>query len=203
MTLLLVGSTGRTGQFIRSYVESRGASVKRLVRSPHEPCSDSFIVIGDVRDEDTVQEAMKGVSGVICALGTEGNGTLMRGMDNLISAMCSQGINRIVTIGTAGILPSTVEPGLLRYQSIENKRTNHEAAIEHHHVYTELAKTTLEWTIVCPTRLVQQAKESNYRFQRERLPEGGNQISFEATAEFAAAEYFNREYVKARVGISV
>lgn len=203
MTLLLVGSTGRTGEFIRSYVEARGVSVKRLVRKPHEPCLDSFVVIGDVRDEDTVQEAMKGVSGVICALSTEGNGTLMRGMDNLISAMCSQGINRIVTIGTAGILPSTAEPGLLRYQSTENKRTNHEAAIEHHHVYTELAKTSLDWTIVCPTRLVQQVKESNYRFQREGLPEGGNYISFEATAEFAAAEYFNREYVKARVGIAV
>ncbi|RCW42308.1 NAD(P)-dependent oxidoreductase [Paenibacillus prosopidis] len=199
MKLLLIGSTGKTGQYIRYFVEQKGIQTKLFVRTLREPGPN--IVIGDVRDQKDVNEAMTGVDGVICSLNTESNGTLISGMSNVIEAMIKYKVKRLVTIGTAGILQSVLQPELLRYQSIENKRTNHEAAMEHHQVYTKLMNTSLDWTIICPTRLVQDEQSGHYRVQKNVLPSDGSKISFMDTAEFAVSEYFDRSFVRERVGI--
>lgn len=199
MKLLLIGSTGRTGQFIRRFLEEKGVHAMRFVRSAEQVEPGSFL--GDIRNRHDVFDAMAGADGVICSLNTEGNGTLASGMDNVIAAMLELKISRLVTIGTAGILQSELQPELLRYQSIENKRVNHEAAMEHEHVYRQLAKTALDWTIVCPTRLVQEEQRGSYRVQKNVLPSGGSHISFADTAEFAVSEYLTSAYVRERVGI--
>ncbi|MCA0754321.1 NAD(P)H-binding protein [Paenibacillus sp. N4] len=199
MPILLIGSTGKTGRYIRSGLEERGHRPKLFVRSAVHAEEGCFV--GDVRRPDDVLEALKGADGVICALGTEGGGTLIAGLRNVIDAMQRLGVRRLVTIGTAGILQSAAEPDLLRYQSSETKRTNHEAAMEHEQVYRELLLAELDWTIVCPTRLVQGEPKAAYRVQRDRLPDGGSQITFADTAAFAVAEYFERKHIGRRVGV--
>ena len=62
----------------------------------------------------------------------------------MISIMSKNGIDRILTIGTGGILTSRVEPELLRYQSSETKRKSTVAAIEHHRVYNKLKESSLK-----------------------------------------------------------
>lgn len=198
--LLLLGATGKTGQFIASYLEDRNVPFKRFVRLPEQMIDESYL--GDVRNQHDVFEAMVDASGVICALNTEGNGTLVSGITNLIAAMQHYRVKRIVTIGTAGILQSELQPELLRYQSSENRRLNHDAAKEHEQAYRALANTDLDWTIVCPTRLVQEELRGGYRVRKEILPSGSASISFADTAEFAVSEYFNGAYVRERVGIS-
>ena len=69
----------------------------------------------------------------------------------IIKAMENEGIQRIITIGTAGILQSRTTPTVIRYQSSESKRKLTRAAEEHHKVYDMLKQSTLDWTIVCPT----------------------------------------------------
>lgn len=199
MPILLIGSTGRTGRFIRAGLEERGHRPKLFVRSPKHPEEDCFV--GDVRRPEDVLEAMMDADGVICALGTEGGGTLIDGMRNVIAAMQRLRVTRLVTIGTAGILQSAAEPDLLRYRSSETKRTNHEAAMEHEQVYRSLLQTELDWTIVCPTKLVHGDPVGNYRVQEEMLPSGGSQITFADTAAFAVSEYFERKYIGIRVGV--
>lgn len=199
MKLLLIGSTGKTGHYIRHFLEEKGVQAKRFVRLPEQAEPGSFL--GDIRNIVDVFEAMAGVEGVICSLNTEGNGTLINGMDNIIAAMLEFKVSRLVTIGTAGILQSELQPELLRYQSIENKRVNHEAAMEHEHVYRELSKTALDWTIICPTKLVQEVQRGGYRVQKNVLPSGGSHISFADTAEFAVSVYLNHAYIRERVGI--
>jgi putative NADH-flavin reductase len=198
--LLLVGATGKTGQFIGSYLEDRKVPFKRFVRLSEQMTNDSFL--GDIRSQQDVIDAMADASGVICALNTEGNGTLISGITNLITAMKHHQVKRIVTIGTAGILQSELQPELLRYQSSENKRVHHDAAKEHEQVYLALANTDLDWTIICPTRLVQEELRGVYRVRKDLLPSQGASISFADTAELAVSEYFNGAYVRERVGIS-
>lgn len=198
--LLLVGATGKTGQYIERMLDDKNISFSRFVRLPEQMDHRSFF--GDIRNPHDVLEAMSEVDGVICALNTEGNGTLLSGMTNIITAMQHFKLKRIVTIGTAGILQSELQPELLRYQSSENKRTNHDAAKEHEDAYNALAKTDLDWTIVCPTRLVQEAEQSEYRVRKSILPAQGSSISFEHTAELAVLEFLNGAYVRERVGIS-
>ena len=90
----------------------------------------------------------------------------------IIEAMENEGIQRIITIGTAGILQSRTTPNLLRYQSSESKRKSTRAAEEHHKVYDLLKQSTLEWTIVCPTYLPDGERLGEYRVERDFLPDG-------------------------------
>lgn len=198
--LLLIGPTGKTGQFIERYLEEKQVGFKRFVRSEEQMRPGSYL--GDVRIQHDVSEAMAGVTGVISALNTEGNGTLESGVNNIIAAMKQHQIRRLVTIGTAGILQSELEPHLLRYQSIENKRIHHEAAQEHERVYEHLLETELDWTIICPTRLVQEEKKGEYRVRENVLPTGGTAISFADTAEFAVTAYLKGLHIRERVGIA-
>lgn len=199
MALLLIGSTGNTGKYIHELTAARGVPVKRFVRSPID--SDQDVIIGDIRSREDVMRAMEGIDGVISSLSTEGNGTLIAGVNQVIDAMNHYNVQRLVTIGTAGILQSALEPLLFRYQSIENKQRKQVAAMEHHQVYTELLKTNLDWTIICPTKLVEKEQRGGYRIQKDILPANGSEISFADTADFAVAEYFNRAFIHERVGI--
>src|SRR4051794_24143434 len=106
-------------------------------------------------------------------------------MPLIIKAMESEGINRIITIGTAGILQSRTTPNSLRYQSSESKQKSTRAAKEHHKVYDILKQSTLEWTIVCPTYLPDGERVGKYRIDRNFLPESGAEISVQDTAEFS------------------
>jgi putative NADH-flavin reductase len=123
-------------------------------------------------------------------------------MPFIIEAMENEGIQRIITIGTAGILQSRITPNLLRYQSSESKRKSVRAAEEHHKIYDMLKQSKLEWTIVCPTYLTDGERLGNYRTESNFLPEGGIKISVPDTAEFAFSQIKSNDYIKTRVGIT-
>ena len=106
-------------------------------------------------------------------------------MPHIIEAMENEGIQRIITIGTAGILQSRTTPNLLRYQSSESKRKLTRAAEEHHKVYNLLKQSTLEWTIVCPTYLPDGESLGDYRVERDFLPVDG--IEYHGLRRSAAA----------------
>jgi putative NADH-flavin reductase len=123
-------------------------------------------------------------------------------MPLIIKAMENEGIKRIITIGTAGILQSRTTPAVIRYQSSESKRKSTRAAEEHHKVYDMLKQSTLDWTIVCPTYLPDGEREGQYRIERNFLPEGGMKISVSDTAEFTYRQIESSDYVQSRVGIA-
>ena len=116
--------------------------------------------------------------------------------------MENEGIQRIITIGTAGILQSRTTPNLLRYQSSESKRKSTRAAEEHHKVYDMLKQSTLEWTIVCPTYLPDGERLGEYRVERDFLPVDGVKINVSDTAEFTYKQIESNNYIKSRVGIA-
>ena len=70
--ILVLGATGGTGRQIVSQALARGHEVTALVRSP-EKVSDlkgAKLIVGDVRDEKALREALNGQDGVVSALGT-------------------------------------------------------------------------------------------------------------------------------------
>ncbi|HYK73617.1 MAG TPA: NAD(P)H-binding protein, partial [Pseudoneobacillus sp.] len=157
---------------------------------------------GNVLNKDDIVRAMHGIDVVISALNTDGTTTLSESMPHIIEAMENEGIKRIITIGTAGILQSRTTPNSLRYQSSESKQKSTRAAKEHHKVYDMLKQSTLEWTIVCPTYLPDGERKSKYRIDRNLLPEDGIEISVPDTAEFTFKQIKASEYIKSRVGIA-
>ncbi|WP_404449699.1 SDR family oxidoreductase [Sutcliffiella horikoshii] len=205
MNILILGATGRVGNQILSHALTDNHQITLLVRDPNKIKMNDVnltIIQGDVLNEDDIVRVMPGNDLVISALNTDGTTTLSESMPLIIKAMENEGIQRIITIGTAGILQSRITPNLLRYQSSESKRKSTRAAKEHHKVFDMLKQTTLKWTIVCPTYLPDGERKGEYRVEHNFLPEGGVEISVPDTAEFAFNQIKSSDYIKSRVGIA-
>ena len=205
MNILILGATGRVGSQIVTYALHDRHHVTVLVRTPEKIQINSenlTIIQGNVLNKNDIVRAMNGIDVVISALNTDGTTTLSESMPLIIKAMENEGIQRIITIGTAGILQSRTTPTVIRYQSSESKRKLTRAAEEHHKVYDMLKQSTLDWTIVCPTYLPDGEREGQYRIERNFLPEGGMKISVPDTAEFTYRQIESSDYVQSRVGIA-
>lgn len=205
MRILILGMTGRVGSEIAKLALEDKHEVTALVRTPEKITSNDenlSVVKGDVTIKEDVERAMKDADAVISALNTDGGETLTESMPLIIEAMKAEGIKRIVTIGTAGILNSRVEDDVLRYQSSESKRKLTRAAEEHHKTYELLEASELDWTVVCPTYLPDGEAAGEYREERNYLPEDGKKITVGDTAEFAYKQLESDEYVQSRVGIA-
>lgn len=205
MNILLLGATGRVGSQIFPYALRDRHHVTVLVRTPEKIQINNknvTIIKGNVLNKEDIVRAIHGIDLVISALNTDGTTTLSESMPLIIEAMENEGIKRIITIGTAGILQSRTMPNSLRYQSSESKRKSTRAAKEHHKVYDMLKQSALEWTIVCPTYLPAGERKGKYRIDRNYLPEGGVEISVPDTAEFTFRQIKTSDFIRSRVGIA-
>ncbi|PAD66217.1 hypothetical protein CHH83_25130 [Bacillus sp. 7586-K] len=205
MNILILGATGRVGSQIVNYALHDRHHVTVLVRTPEkiQICNENLTIVqGNALNKDDIVRSMHGIDVVISALNTDGTTTLSDSMPLIIDAMEDEGIKRIITIGTAGILQSRTTPNSLRYQSSESKQKSTRAAKEHHKVYDLLKQSTLEWTIVCPTYLPDGERVGKYRIERNFLPEDGAEISVPDTAEFTFKQIKASDYIKSRVGIA-
>jgi len=204
MKIALFGATGRVGGDVLKRALAEGHEVVALVRSPGKLASTDQLTIihGDVCNAEAVLRAVTGVNAVFSALGTDKTTTLTKAVPHMIKAMKENGVSRIVTIGTAGILQSRNNPEKLRYEAGDSNRRLTFAAEEHHKVYDILRQSGLAWTIVCPTYLPAGAEVGNYRTERDLLPVDGEKISVGDTAAFAYNELLEDKNSGFRVGIS-
>ncbi|WP_042169135.1 NAD(P)-dependent oxidoreductase [Paenibacillus gorillae] len=205
MKIAILGATGRVGGRLMEYALRDGHELTLLVRTPEKLTGvlDRVTVLeGSVLDERALNEAVKDADAVVSALGTDGGTTLSVMMPMLIQAMQQHNVTRLIAIGTAGVLESRAEPGLLRYQSSESRRTLTRAAQEHHAMLQAMQQSGLDWTLVCPTYLPDGEYTGVYRTEKDYLPMDGKQISVADTAEFAYRQLGSSEFTRSRVGIA-
>lgn len=205
MNLFILGASGRVGSCIASLAAGDGHRLKLLARDPDKIAVKGELVTviqGNALHAPDVELGMQGADAVISALSTGGSAVLSESIPLVIAAMKRQGVRRIVTIGTAGILQSRVSPELLRYQSAESRRALTRAAEEHRKVYDSLRESGLDWTIVCPTYLPDGAFTGVFRVEKDLLPEGGREISVQDTAAFAYEQLALPDYIRCRAGIA-
>lgn len=110
MKLLIVGATGGTGRALVEQALERGHQVTAFVRDPGRlAVQHQHLVVarGDVLDPASVEAAVRGQDAVLCALGHKRwfypTHILSEGTRNLIRAMESQGVRRLVCETTLGI----------------------------------------------------------------------------------------------------
>ncbi|PFG12559.1 NAD(P)-dependent oxidoreductase [Bacillus sp. es.036] len=204
MNVFILGATGRVGSKVLTQALRDHHNVSVLVRSPEKlSIKDGVTIVeGDVLNEDDVMKASEGADVMISALGTDKTTTLSESTPILLSVMKKQGIKRIVTVGTAGILNSRTDPGVYRFESSESKRKTTRAAKEHLAVYEMLNKSSMEWTIICPTYLPEGEARGHYRIEEDYLPEEGKEISTGDTANYVYQELIERNHIAKRVGIA-
>ncbi|PEW00133.1 hypothetical protein CN425_16680 [Bacillus cereus] len=205
MKVCILGATGRVGSSIIKLALKDAAEVTALVRDlnsmqiKHERLQ---IIKGNVLNGTDINLAIKGCDIVISALGTDRNGTLAKSMPNIIKYMEEEGVKKIITIGTAGILQARTNPSIYRFQSAESKRKTTTAAEDHLAAYEALNHSKLCWTVVCPTHLIDGDITGVYRTEKDVLPEGGAKIIVGDTAHFTWNLCDKNIYENSRVGIS-
>ena len=127
MKVLVIGATGGTGRALVEQGLARGHDVTAFVRNPAGlPVQHQRLVVarGDVLDPASVEAAVRGQDAVLCALGHKRwfypNRILSDGTRNLIGAMESQGVRRLVCETALGIgdtwgrMPAFRPPGASR-----------------------------------------------------------------------------------------
>lgn len=205
MNICLLGATGRVGSVILEKALFQHHIVHVLVRDRNKLTIDHpnlQVIKGNVLNERDLAEALMGTNAVISALNTDGTTTLSNATPIIVSQMKSQGIQRIVTIGTAGILQARSNPLLYRFQSAESKRKTTKDAEEHLKAYMILKNSELDWTIVCPTYLPTGERIGVYRYEKNYLPQNPSSISVYDTADFAYRQLESREFIRVRVGLT-
>ncbi|WP_026689023.1 NAD(P)-dependent oxidoreductase [Alteribacter aurantiacus] len=206
MNILLLGATGRVGSHLLKIAENDTHTYTLFVRSPEKlpsPLPPNMGVFkGDATDRRDLQQALKGQDGIISCLSTDKNNVLSIFTPLLVEEAGKKQIQRVVTVGTAGILQSRAEPDTYRFLSSESKRKTTTAAQDHLEAYQSLAKSDLDWTIVCPTFLPDGEKTGQIRFEEDVLPENGKRVTSGDTAAFTYDVFFKNLFIQKRVGLS-
>ncbi|MFB5663162.1 NAD(P)-dependent oxidoreductase [Alteribacillus sp. HJP-4] len=205
MRAALLGATGRTGKVILEQLLQMDISVTALAREPEklsEVRGPITIIQGNALNDTCLSKASDNADFVISALSTDKSNTLQRVVPLLINTMSSKGINRLITIGTAGILCARNNPSFYRFHTKESKRKNTTAARDHAKAYEKLRASNLEWTILCPTYLIDGPETGRYRTEKDYLPINGKKISTGDTAACAVSLLEERKWSNCRIGIS-
>jgi len=117
--VLIIGATGGTGRQLVTQALARGYAVTALVRDPSRLQLDHpklAVVQGNVLDAGSVDEAVRGQDAVLCALGHKRfflpTRILSEGTRNILGAMETHGVRRLVCETSLGIEDSAGRMGL-------------------------------------------------------------------------------------------
>jgi uncharacterized protein YbjT (DUF2867 family) len=119
MQVLIIGATGGTGRQLVSRALEQGHRVTAFARNPariKEQRERLTVAQGDVLEYVSVENAVRGQEAVLCALGHKRwfypNRILSGGTLNLVRAMETQGVRRLVCETALGIGDSRGRAGL-------------------------------------------------------------------------------------------
>ncbi|MFX3625332.1 MAG: NAD(P)-dependent oxidoreductase [Ectobacillus sp.] len=204
MRICLFGATGRVGMVFLKRAIAGGAYVTALARNSEQLFINKQVncIKGNVLQEDDVRKAARNCDIIVSALGTDGADTLSKSMPFILKAMEAEGIKRLITVGTAGILQARTNPSVYRFQSRESRRKSTQAAEDHLKAYLLLKQSNLDWTIVCPTHLIDGEPAYLYRVEKDMLPVNGERITVGDTAHFIYQQLHSLDYNQTRVGIA-
>jgi len=203
MKAVVFGASGRVGRRLCECARSDGHTITAFVRDAATAPSGVDVVEGDVTDAEAVEPAISGQDAVCSALGpdsSEDTSALTDGIGNIVSAMESHGVERLVAVSAAGILQAT--PNRLRLDLPEFPTGLAPIATAHKTVYERLRGSGLDWTLVCPPQMPDNAPTNHYRTAVAYLPDGGQSVSTGDVAAFVYSTLVDGSHIRERVGIA-
>ncbi len=206
--VLVLGATGPTGQHVVAQALRQGHLVTAFVRNPRGLTvgSDRLRVItGQVGDDDPIlASAMRDHDVVISTLGVgksfTSGGLIAHSMPRIIRAMESAGVRRLVFMSAFGVgetlrdvpwLPRLFIRTLLR-DIYRDKASGEET----------LRDSTLDWTLVYPTGLVDRPATGQYRVGVRLSLRGFPTIARADVAAFLLTQVADTTYVHKGVLVS-
>jgi putative NADH-flavin reductase len=168
MNIVVFGATGDTGvQIVRQGLE-RGHRILAFVRDParlslkHERLS---VHTGNVLEPDSMRGLFEDHRFAISALGVRFgqpvDETRSRGTRNIVHALAEQGVKRFVSVSTIGVGDSLERADL--FGRLLLPRVIGDKRLEEARIQEDILRTsTLEWTILRPPRLTNDAPKRPY-----------------------------------------
>jgi putative NADH-flavin reductase len=154
MKVIVFGSSGKVGTKVVNGLLEKNHQVTAFVygNNPFVESSNLKIIIGNVKNEAEVKEAVRGNEAVLSALGSWGTSSkdiLSSGIINIINAMKEENISRIVSLtGTDAFLPDE-KPNYLRNMSHTLLSLFAKKIMLDGEIHAEkLAESGLDWTII-------------------------------------------------------
>jgi len=180
--LLVVGASGRTGRLLVQQALGHGHDVTAFVRDPAAapgPARHLRVATGDAKDPVSLAQAVPGHDAVISVLAArrgEPSDVYADGTANLVRAMTSKGVDRLVVASAAGLgghkreLPLPYQALLL----LPRLRRDYQAmeAME-----GEVMLSDLDWTIVRSAALSNRPQSGHYRIVEGPVVPGGLRLS--------------------------
>lgn len=162
MKVLVCGASGAIGQRVTESALRAGHQVRAFVRDPAKapPGVDVEVAIGDVTDSAALERAVGGVDAVVWAIGPTSNtphevAVAQSGAQNLVRAMGSHGVRRLVAISGAGItVRGERKPLRGRLMSALVRLFVRHVVAAKQREYEMLSTADLDWTLVRPPRVV-------------------------------------------------
>lgn len=213
MNIAIFGASGSTGKLLVSRCLAAGYNVTALVRTPASfPIADPNhlrVVEGNAFDPSAVRQAIEGADVVLSALGARSlkrEDVLERAIPIIVSAMQQTGVRRIIALGSAGALPTSLDkqPAWRRWivQNIMYNTLLKWPVASQISQWNSLSHSNLDWTMVMPPMLTNSPAHGIYRIDSDALPPNGSRISRADVADFMMQQIDNSQWIKRGVYIS-
>lgn len=203
MKTLVFGASGRVGRRLCEHARGDGHSVTAFVRTAENAPVGVDVVEGDVTDAAAVEDAVGDQDAVCSAVGPDSSddtSAVTDGIGNIVTAMETHGVDRLVAVSAAGILQAT--PHRLRLELPEFPTMRTPIAAAHRAAYERLRESTLAWTLVCPPQMPDGEPRNHYQTAVGYLPDGGQSVSTGDVAAFVYNTLVEGTHLRERVGIA-
>ena len=210
MKIAVIGATGGTGQKIVEQLLEADYEVVAVARNPSQISINHPRLekrSGDVLSEESIKNAIKDAETVVSALGTKHptkpTTLFSDGMRNVLKAMNSASIKRIVVVGASGYIDDPPQPLFLRLLQkylLQNFL---------HNLYADMLQMerillfagAFDWTIVRPARLTNGNRTQKYRVEPETVV-GGAAISRADVADYIVKNLSDQKTYRKAFGIA-
>jgi putative NADH-flavin reductase len=207
LKVVVFGATGGTGHQVVCQALAQGHTVTAFVRDPARvtvPDDDRLrVVVGDVLDRQAVDGAVDGQDAVVIALGTRDRSDRTirtEGTANVVRAMQSHGIRRVVAVSAGGVGDSYDQVPLLIKVLIKTLLRNTYA--DHEAQEQVLRDSELDWVIVRPSMLTDGPHTGEYRTGTAEDDLPGGQVSRADVADFVLRQLPADNYLRHAVTIT-
>lgn len=201
MKIAVFGANGPTGRQVLRIGAQAGHEIAAISRHPEELDAQPGVtaVYGDARDPARTAEVIKGTDAVLSTLGvpfSKDEITIYsRGIANIIAAMHSHGLSRLVCVSSSAVDPDAGPHGGWFFEKYmapyvaKMGRTLYDDMIR---METLVKDSDLDWTVLRPSGLFDHDQITEYRIADRYVPG-----AFTSRTDLAAAmltQLENRDY---------
>ena len=189
MKILILGSTGATGQQLVTQSLKQNYEVTALARDPsrlnlhHEKFR---VVKGNILDKDVLANALEGNDAVLSALGVgkslKSKDLISNAVRNIIPAMNEKNIKRLIFLSAFGVGETFKQADFI--QRIIFKLFLRNIYADKSKADDQIRSSVLEWTLIYPVLLTDTPGIGNYKVGEKLEMKGMPKVSRADVAEF-------------------